>query len=169
MRGINAAAWLVRTSTFNQTGGFDPIFFMYGEDDDLIARFEEHKVRFGLVTHSRVVHLRETASPIEKPDAWQVMRATAAKTRSGLIVLIKRPGYSVAHMTLQLFVHGMIKPFANFILERNSIDFFSTVLAAFQVLAELPRVRRHARLCATSGDHFLGSRAARDGDGPDHR
>jgi GT2 family glycosyltransferase len=29
VRGLNAAAWLVRMSTFERFGGFDPLFFMY--------------------------------------------------------------------------------------------------------------------------------------------
>ena len=35
---VPAAAILVRRATLLQIGGFDPLFFMYGEDDDLCRR-----------------------------------------------------------------------------------------------------------------------------------
>ena len=35
---VNAAAWLISRRCLEEVGGFDPIFFMYGEDDDYCAR-----------------------------------------------------------------------------------------------------------------------------------
>ncbi len=162
IRGINAAAWLVRTSIFGKTGGFDPIFFMYGEDDDLMSRFVHHDVPFAIVTGSRVVHLRAPPAPSTTHSVWVELTIAARRARSTLIALIKRANYSAFHMALQLTVHGMLKPFSEFLVERNAIEFFSTVLAALRVMSEIPRIRRHARRCATAGAHFLTSEDLRE-------
>lgn len=155
VRGINAAAWFIRTSVFAKTGGFDPIFFMYGEDDDLIARFAQHDVPFALLVESRVIHFRETAAPTSASGFWRDVRRDAMRSRSGLIALIKRAEYSAPHMLLTLIAHGMLRPIADFLVERNLRNLFSSLRAAFGLLVEFRRIQRHARLCGTPGAHFL--------------
>jgi hypothetical protein len=136
-------------------GGFDPLFFMYGEDDDLIARFAHHDIPFALVTYSRVVHLRAKAAPPETISAWRKFDRAVDASRSTLIALIKRPTYGVGHMVLSLITHGLLRPFSDFLVERDSTALMSTMLATFKVMGELPRIWRHARLCGQAGPHFL--------------
>lgn len=38
---VNAAAWLLSADCMNEVGGFDPLFYHYGEDEDYIARVKE--------------------------------------------------------------------------------------------------------------------------------
>ncbi|HEU6455948.1 MAG TPA: glycosyltransferase family 2 protein, partial [Roseateles sp.] len=68
IRGINAAAWMLRASVFRRAGGFDPLFFMYGEDDDLIERFSHHGLHTALLPAARIVHLRAKAPT--PPQRW---------------------------------------------------------------------------------------------------
>ena len=58
--GVNAAIWFLRASTFARVGGFDPLFFMYGEDDDMLSRMAYHQVKFALLTDVRAVHHRQS-------------------------------------------------------------------------------------------------------------
>lgn len=53
---INAAAWLLPRKTLETIGGFCPIIFQYGEDDDYINRVLYHGFKVGLVPNSRIVH-----------------------------------------------------------------------------------------------------------------
>ena len=39
---VNAAAWLLPRKTLEMIGGFDPIFFHYGEDDNYMNRVLYH-------------------------------------------------------------------------------------------------------------------------------
>ncbi len=153
--GINAAAWLVRTDVFKTVGGFDPVYFMYGEDDDLIARFNLHSISFALLTHSKFVHLRESVTPSHTLSYWSCIKRDAVKNRAMLIGSIKHSHFSKVHTVLTLISQGLIRPFSDFLIDRNLQGYFSSIVAFFQLLKDLPRIRRHALLCATVGPHFL--------------
>lgn len=53
---VNAAAWLLPRSTLMTIGGFCPIIFHYGEDDDYLNRAKFHKLKVGLCPDSRIYH-----------------------------------------------------------------------------------------------------------------
>lgn len=53
---INAAAWLLPRRTLQTVGGFDPIFFLYGEDDNYLQRLAFHKLRVGLIPKAQIIH-----------------------------------------------------------------------------------------------------------------
>lgn len=53
---INAAAWLMTRKTLETVGGFDPIFFLYGEDDNYLQRMEYHGVKLGLAPKIQIIH-----------------------------------------------------------------------------------------------------------------
>ncbi len=155
VHGVNAAAWFVRTSIFTITGGFDPIFFMYGEDDDLLSRFAFHKIPFALLTNSRVVHLRETASPPGAKSFWREIDRSAAKARSSLIASVKHPHFSLIHFVSTLISYGLVRPLGDFFVERNPSDLLSSLVGFCRLLGEIPKVRKHTRLSASPGPHFL--------------
>ena len=53
---INAAAWLLPRDTLENIGGFCPLIYHYGEDDDYMNRIHYHDLKLGLVPLARVVH-----------------------------------------------------------------------------------------------------------------
>ena len=53
---VPAAAILVRRATLLEIGGFDPLFFMYGEDDDLCRRVLAGGWKVGFVPDALVQH-----------------------------------------------------------------------------------------------------------------
>ncbi|WMI68459.1 glycosyltransferase family 2 protein [Mangrovimonas sp. YM274] len=55
---VNAAAWLLPRICIEQIGGFDPIFEMYGEDDDFYARVKRAGMEVFVVSQSRIYHDR---------------------------------------------------------------------------------------------------------------
>lgn len=56
---VNAAAWLLPKKTLENIGGFDPLFFHYGEDDNYCQRLKYHNFKIGVVPNSFVYHDRE--------------------------------------------------------------------------------------------------------------
>jgi GT2 family glycosyltransferase len=56
---VNAAAWLVSKECLEKVGGFDPAFFLYGEDDNYCHRVHFHGFEIGVVPSARIYHDRE--------------------------------------------------------------------------------------------------------------
>ena len=53
---VNAAAWLLSRNTLSVLGGFDPLIFHYGEDDDYLNRARYHGIKVGVSLDSRIIH-----------------------------------------------------------------------------------------------------------------
>lgn len=154
IRGINAAAWLLRAAVFRRAGGFDPLFFMYGEDDDLIERFAHHGLRTALLPAARIVHLRAKAP--RPPQSWrQQVGGRSERKRSALLLDLKRPGGRLPGQLLRLLAAGVVQPLAELLAHHDLKDFLASLLATLRLLGKIARIRRHARLCATPGAHFL--------------
>ncbi len=56
---VNAAAWLISRDCLEAVGGFDPIFFHYGEDDNFCQRVLYHDFKIGVVPNAYIIHDRE--------------------------------------------------------------------------------------------------------------
>lgn len=55
---VNAAAWLLSRECIETVGGFDPLFFHYGEDDNLCQRIIYHNYKIGVLPAVYVIHDR---------------------------------------------------------------------------------------------------------------
>lgn len=53
---VCAAAWLIPVHILKEIGGFDPLFFHYGEDDNYIQRLSYHHYKIGICPYSRICH-----------------------------------------------------------------------------------------------------------------
>lgn len=78
---VNAAAWLLDVTVLD-VGGFDPLFFMYGEDEDLAGRIRASGREIGVVLSAQARHAREHASSSS--------RRAAVKRSSEMLLSIKR-------------------------------------------------------------------------------
>lgn len=56
---VPAAGWFIPRSTIEKIGGFDPIFFHYGEDHHYAYRINYHGLKVGVVPSAMMVHDRE--------------------------------------------------------------------------------------------------------------
>src|SRR5690606_31512456 len=60
---VNAAGWLLSRNILENIGGFDPIFFHYGEDDNYCQRAQYHGFKIGIVPNAFLLHDREDRTP----------------------------------------------------------------------------------------------------------
>lgn len=56
---VNAAAWLISRKCLETVGGFDPLFFHYGEDDNYCQRVRYHGFKIGVLPQVFIIHDRE--------------------------------------------------------------------------------------------------------------
>ena len=56
---VNAAAWLLSKKMLLEIGGFDPLFFHYGEDNNFCQRVLFHNYNIGVVSNALIIHDRE--------------------------------------------------------------------------------------------------------------
>ena len=70
---VNAAAWLLPRKTLETVGGFDPIFYHYGEDDNYMQRVLFHGLKIGICPNVIVVHDTERKmNKINNPNQDQL-------------------------------------------------------------------------------------------------
>ena len=55
---VNAAAWLISKECLETVGGFDPLFFHYGEDDNYCQRVKFHEFKIGVLPSVYIIHDR---------------------------------------------------------------------------------------------------------------
>lgn len=60
---INAAGWLISRVCLEATGGFDPLFFHYGEDVNYCQRIHFHGFKLGVCPAARMIHDRVRTFP----------------------------------------------------------------------------------------------------------
>ncbi len=53
---VNAAAWLLSRNVLNTIGGFDPLFYHYGEDNNFTQRTRYHGFKIGIVPNIFIGH-----------------------------------------------------------------------------------------------------------------
>ena len=53
---INAAAWFIPKQVLLTVGGFDPLFFLYGEDDNYCQRVLYHGYKIGIIPNATILH-----------------------------------------------------------------------------------------------------------------
>lgn len=53
---IHAACWLLPINTIKKVGGFDPLFFHYGEDNDYVQRLASNHLKIGFVPDALLYH-----------------------------------------------------------------------------------------------------------------
>jgi len=155
IRGVNAAAWMVRSETFDRVGGFDPLFFMYGEDDDWLDRLAHHSIGFALVPAIRVVHLRQSPAPPLPPDARAQREHAVRWAYSRLLLQTKRPGHTRARVLMTLCLLGLLDPLVDFAFDRDRRELAHRWRACARLLRQHGKVARHARTTAQTGRHFL--------------
>lgn len=154
--GVNAAAWFVRAEVFAHYGGFNPIFFMYGEDDDLLQRWSYHGVKFALLPTCKIVHLRESAIRA-KGTLFQEIWRRSERPRSMVLARMLRPNLSILYVIRILIAEAWIRPIIDILHDGDVKAGLTAYVAALRLTGALPSVINSVRLSTLRGPHFLFS------------
>lgn len=69
-----AACWLMPISMVKKIGGFNPLFFQYGEDNNYFQRIRYNKIKNVLATNARIYHDRGLVGNMAAYKAKQLRR-----------------------------------------------------------------------------------------------
>lgn len=146
---VNAAAWLLSRQLLEEVGGFDPLFFMYGEDSDFCRRTRFHGYKIGVVPtafayHWHMVNKREISS-VRNQSNW---------IYSGFIYRLKDPKHSFLRNLI-----GVIFAFlVTFARRLRVLDFKGCIATIYSILKITARsfiLHTHYNQCRTKGSHWL--------------
>jgi GT2 family glycosyltransferase len=141
---VNAAIWLITRQVLEKVGGFDPLFFMYGEDDDYIRRVKYHDFKIGICPSSIGYHDRPQV--LYETHNWPVDRIFSSK-----LIGIKNPLLDfpqIRHFYLQI-LKQILK---SFIFKENSkkqIKLYVKIISMYR------QIKMHHDLCKLSYPTFL--------------
>ncbi len=69
---VNAAAWFMPKETVLKNGGFDPIFFHTGEDDNFCQRLRSHNLQIAITEKAQILHDRQDRIKPKTPPHLKV-------------------------------------------------------------------------------------------------
>ena len=125
---VNAAAWLVSRNCIEKVGGFDPIFYHYGEDNNYCQRVRYHGFKIGIIPNAYIVHDREYREEIEiekYTDKYFRQRITHYSSVYADILaknnesLIDNKIRSLRKLALRQLVRGRFRTYRNIRKEAN--------------------------------------------------
>jgi GT2 family glycosyltransferase len=151
---VNAAAWLVTSECLNAVGGFDPLFFMYGEDYDYCNRARWHGFAVGIVPKSIIFHDRARASdPRNMHQSGLGMRIR--RNLAQMLATFMNPEGSFLQRLAALT--GMSTKMGIRLLSRGDFEgCLGTIPAYLMAAVQTPAVWKHRRKNRSTGKHWLG-------------
>jgi len=143
---VNAAAWLVTRECVTHVGGFDPLFFMRGEDNDYCNRARFHGFQVGVATDAAIRHDREVGTEANRPLARQSVKWRAGERKRQMIVALKHPGSRFARH-LFWWAFGILREAVASIARMDYRGVFALAMASAAACWRLPRICSHRRTC----------------------
>lgn len=153
VRFVNAAAWLLTKDFLLTVGGFDPLYFMYAEDDDLCDRAAIHGFKIGIVPSTRVYHYRE------KPPIVRSARQAARFSNwnliySSLILRLKRTQRRLWFDFVRLTLDTIVSIIRSIAAVRLGIA-LAHARAYAALLPKLHAISQNKALSRTTGAHWI--------------
>lgn len=146
---INAAGWLMSKNTLKAIGGFDPLFFMYGEDSEYIRRVHYKGYKLGIVPSAKLTHYRHNVYYNKIPFSKQVtlkLRRAIQQTKN-----VNYPLMTNIKTALDTFYESIILSLFNFKL----IELLVLLIAFFQWLGLLRKIKKHRDMSFQNNYTFL--------------
>ena len=147
IRFVNAAAWLITAQCLATVGGFDPLFFVGGEDNDYCHRVRHHGLQVGVVPAAAARHSR---GQVTKSSLRARTEDVIGEMRNNL----KRLTYPLLVELLRVLTNAAANA-AFLAFRRDGEGLAALALALARVTLSLPRVIRHRRICRRAGAHWL--------------
>jgi GT2 family glycosyltransferase len=138
-----AAMWVIKAEAIKDSGLFDPLFFMYKEDDDLWRRMKNHGWRAGMFPKAIAYHHTSKGNNFTiKKRIWH---------NYGLMILnLKNINTNFSKNLLAFFIDYFKRTFISIIFFNKS-ELYVLQYSFISVLIKLHIIYRHRVVCASKG------------------
>ncbi|WP_298533188.1 glycosyltransferase family 2 protein [uncultured Algibacter sp.] len=146
---INAASWLISKKCLETIGGFDPLFFHYGEDNNYCQRVLYHNFKIGVLPKTYVIHDRTERKKkplIEFTEHYFSNRLLVFKKKQANILQDERMDkyfLKLRKLILKLQIQGKFKRATGY---KKELAYFKEV---YSEILESRKVNK------TKGKHYL--------------
>jgi GT2 family glycosyltransferase len=145
----NAAIWLLTRTVIEKTGGFDPIFFMYGEDNDYCYRARMHGYKVGIIPKAVAYHQCRSVDL-----STMSLKKQYCKLSSQLVYLLKRPDHNFFLSCTGVLI-AWLKRMIVEIINLEMRGFFASTASLISVFFHLGNIYRHYCQCKKPGKSWL--------------
>jgi GT2 family glycosyltransferase len=151
---VNAAGWLIKRKCLEEVGGFDPLFFMYGEDEDFCHRSLFHGYKIGIVPSATILHKRN--EKLHMRNSWSKIMQSSNRYKSIIIVNLKRLDSTISRQILRVVLASMHWVLSN--LGGGDISRIIGLLSAYLItVVNFPKVIQHREISSGKGAHWIDS------------
>lgn len=147
---VPAAGWLIPRNTLDTVGGFDPIFFHYGEDNHYAYRVAYHGLKFGIVPTAKMIHDRDDFGNTVMAKKDMFLRTL----KTDLFLNISIPGNVVAKRFLRSFISFNYESVKS-LFRGDMVQFGEYQKALYYNLIMLPRYIKNRKQNKESGAKWL--------------
>ena len=141
-----AATWFMRREALIEAGGFDPLFFMYGEDGDLWGRFRAKGWKAGLFPKTFVYHHTPENNYTIQKRIWHGYAAN--------INALKNINRSYLQNIFFLF-KDYFKSILNTILDLNKSELYVIHVSYFKTFTRLKSIYQNRKISHRDKMPFL--------------
>jgi GT2 family glycosyltransferase len=142
------AMWLMRREALETAGGFDPVFFMYGEDDDLWRRMKLRGWKAGFFSKTFAYHNQISSNYTIKKRVWYASSAHLLQLKNEKDSFLICLGCVIFR-----YFRNTLFSLINF----NKSEFFVHQLSFYSIIFRLNTIRKNRILSYYTKMPFLES------------
>jgi GT2 family glycosyltransferase len=146
---VPAAIWLLTRQLLEQVGGFDPLFFMYGEDVDLCNRARFHGFKIGLAPSALGYHWHRGSD-----DGQGTVGKKSMKYYAQFVHSLKDPECTFFPNSINKLLRWTWLSIGHLVF-LNLREFLAVGLALFKTGANFFRIRQHYNQSRLKGSSWL--------------
>lgn len=147
---VPAAGWLLPRKTFEIVGGFDPIYFHYGEDEHYAQRLKFHKLKMLVAPKAKMIHDRDgfgNEKMARRDDLFSGLKVyyflNINYTKDKLLFKLVRIGFSYIFESFRCMLDGKFN---------RSMQYYS---GYFRNIFNIPKYRKNRRINRQTGPNWL--------------
>jgi len=146
----NAACWLIPSEILKKFDGFDPLYHMYGEDDDFLNRVQYGGKKVGICPKYKVFHDREDR--LEKLNFKKQLNAIYVS----YLVDLKNPMKNAKAKVY--FGLNVLKYFLYATILNDKQYFFCKAISSIKIIKKYSTIIKHRELERTSKVNYLADK-----------